>query len=387
MKNFLLLALLVLNVNLCCGQNSFPSEGNVGIGINPGTELLDIRGNNSKIKFRSTSGNINSVNIIDLSVPYNANAFKRGSWIYFGRGEGSHGYRVGGQSSNTWANGITMNMEYFSGSWKKGISLNYLGNVGIGTSTPDARLDVMGDIFLRNQLKISGRSNPNLLVSNTYSGGDVEAVIKAAYSYNEAAKNRSARIELGTHHSKEDGNYYRKVWSVESVSTSIWANVPEFRISQGDLKRFCIDYRGNVGIGKGADPSMKLDVAGTIRANEIKVVAQTADFVFEDNYSLRDLNQVEKFIKQHKHLPDIPSAAEMEASGVNLAEMNKLLLQKIEELTLYVIEKEKDLQELKIQNNTEVKKREYLEFKMEDVMSLLKETSKRLDKIENSKMQ
>jgi hypothetical protein len=89
-----------------------------------------------------------------------------------------------------------------------------------------------------------------------------------------------------------------------------------------------------------------IEAAGTIRASEIKVRAtgNTADFVFSDSYELRDLQQVEDFIKEHKHLPDIPSSEEMEASGVNLGEMNKMLLQKIEELTLYVIslQKEKD---------------------------------------------
>ncbi|PRY93811.1 hypothetical protein BY457_1211 [Marinilabilia salmonicolor] len=105
---------------------------------------------------------------------------------------------------------------------------------------------------------------------------------------------------------------------------------------------FTVTPGGRVGI-KTENPSHELDVNGTIRAKEIKVEAQTADFVFEDNYPLKDLNQVEEFIKQYKHLPNIPSAPEMEASGVNLAEMNKLLLQKIEELTLYIIQQQKDL--------------------------------------------
>ncbi len=99
---------------------------------------------------------------------------------------------------------------------------------------------------------------------------------------------------------------------------------------------------GRVGINQ-SNPTEALDVNGTILATEIKVAANgnTADFVFSDTYNLKDLTEVENYIKTHKHLPDIPSAEEMEASGVNLAEMNKLLLQKVEELTLYVIKKDK----------------------------------------------
>ncbi len=127
---------------------------------------------------------------------------------------------------------------------------------------------------------------------------------------------------------------------------------------------------GKVGIGID-EPSAKLEVAGNIKAEEIEVTlasmnnlnlngtlaanqitikanGNTADFVFSDTFNLKDLTEVENYIKTHKHLPDIPSAEEMEASGVNLAEMNKLLLQKIEELTLYVVEQDKKLNEMEI---------------------------------------
>lgn len=133
-------------------------------------------------------------------------------------------------------------------------------------------------------------------------------------------------------------------------------------------ERVRIANNGYVGIAT-ASPDYLLDVNGTIRATEIKVVAQPADFVFEENYSLRTLKQVEEFIKQYKHLPNIPSAPEMEASGVNLAEMNKLLLQKIEELTLYIIQQQKSLK---------AKSQEIEELKEENM-----NTSGRLDAIED----
>ena len=88
---------------------------------------------------------------------------------------------------------------------------------------------------------------------------------------------------------------------------------------------------------------------GTLAANNITYTANgnTADCVFEDNYHLKDLTEVEAFIKANKHLPEIPSATKVEEAGVNLAEMNKLLLQKVEELTLYLIEQQKEINQLK----------------------------------------
>jgi hypothetical protein len=91
-----------------------------------------------------------------------------------------------------------------------------------------------------------------------------------------------------------------------------------------------------------------LNLNGNLAANNITVKAngQTADFVFADNYNLKSLSEVEAFIKEHKHLEDIPSAVEMEEQGVNLAEMNKLLLQKMEELTLYAIQQKAEKEKL-----------------------------------------
>ncbi|SHG85095.1 hypothetical protein SAMN04488109_2131 [Chryseolinea serpens] len=99
---------------------------------------------------------------------------------------------------------------------------------------------------------------------------------------------------------------------------------------------------GNVGIGT-ATTDAKLTVKGVIHAQEVKVDLSVPgpDYVFETNYKLLSLVDLNKYIQENKHLPEIPSAKEMEEQGVNVSEMNMLLLKKVEELTLYVIELEK----------------------------------------------
>ncbi len=157
---------------------------------------------------------------------------------------------------------------------------------------------------------------------------------------------------------------------------------------QGNEVGVVVDYSGNVGIGN-TSPDSKLDVSGTIKAQEIEVTlanmqdlnlngtlaannitytanGQTADHVFDAGYNLRSLEEIEAFILENKHLPDVPSAAAMEEQGVNLAEMNKLLLQKVEELTLYIITQDKKLSE-----------------KDEEINLIKKEFEERLVRIEN----
>lgn len=104
---------------------------------------------------------------------------------------------------------------------------------------------------------------------------------------------------------------------------------------------------GNLGIGI-TNPAEKLSVNGNIRAREIKVeVTGWPDYVFESSYQLPDLLETERFINQNRHLPGIPSSSEVDKEGLNLGEMNAKLLQKIEELTLYVIDLKKEIETLK----------------------------------------
>ena len=100
-----------------------------------------------------------------------------------------------------------------------------------------------------------------------------------------------------------------------------------------------------VGIGTNDPGSYKLAVEGKIGARGVDVkVGSWADFVFEEDYALKPLAEVATFIKENKHLPDVPSEAEVLEKGIDIAKMDAILLQKIEELTLYIIElkKEKD---------------------------------------------
>ncbi|MEC5145109.1 hypothetical protein [Chitinophaga sp. 212800010-3] len=106
---------------------------------------------------------------------------------------------------------------------------------------------------------------------------------------------------------------------------------------------------GNFGIGTVKPGSYKLAVEGLLGARKIRVTQQStwADFVFHPNYQLPALAEVENYIRQNGHLPEIPSAAEVKENGVDVGEMNKLLLQKVEELTLYLIRQQKEINELK----------------------------------------
>lgn len=138
--------------------------------------------------------------------------------------------------------------------------------------------------------------------------------------------------------------------------------IEEYATTTGTYQNRNAYFTANVGIGTTA-PDEKLTVKGKIHAQEIKVDmlgALVPDYVFENNYKLKTLEEVENYIEENKHLPEIPSAQEIEKNGLMLAEMNLVLLKKMEEMTLYMIEQNKKINELEKEN----KKLEDLESRL-----------------------
>jgi hypothetical protein len=186
------------------------------------------------------------------------------------------------------------------------------GNVGIGTSAPTAKLQVQGTIM---SSALSSTIDPDDGVSNNFQG-------------------------------------YGGYWALRT-STSYSFNLDVYNYGS-PLTALNIIQNGNVGIGTTA-PDAKLAVKGTVHANEVKVDLNGAvapDYVFADDYKLLTLEEIKTYIDKNKHLPEVPSAKEVEANGVQLGEMNMLLLKKIEELTLHVIElkKENEIQNKKLES-------------------------------------
>jgi hypothetical protein len=186
-----------------------------------------------------------------------------------------------------------------SNNWGKVIIADEGGNVGVGTLSPAWKMDVNGQIAARGQAIVD--SNATDIFLGDIAGGD----------------GMRSKLFLCTN----------------------------------DTKQIVIDGSGNMGIGLGLDgsgvyilPDAKLAVKGQIHATEVRVTTNVPgpDYVFAKGYNLPSLETVKSYIEKNHHLPEVPSAKEIESNGIKVGEMNMILLKKIEELTLYVIELKKE---------------------------------------------
>jgi hypothetical protein len=205
--------------------------------------------------------------------------------------------------------------------------LNSNGNVGIGTVTPQARLHVRKGYLLASDpahdnisVKVDGTNIPILRFTRWTGGGPMQHNAFVGQFNNTSLGEYSFGIGTGSSNTGDQS----------TASPVIIATLG-----------------GNVGIGT-TSPQAKLAVNGDVFSKKIKVT-QTGwpDYVFEPTYKLPTLQEVETFIKANKHLPDVPSAKEVEAKGLDLGDNQATLLRKIEELTLYIIQQQKEIEVLK----------------------------------------
>lgn len=239
------------------------------------------------------------------------------------------------------SNGITANLMSLTGS-----------SVGVGTNSPSAKLHVVGNAGLFGDfVNYSGTTSAGVIWPN----GKIPELLLERSNSNSVMSPPNNTYRAGIGLGQGVG-----IYSVNpNPSTSLYFGDIRFHTTWWDgsafrnSDRMVITQTGLVGIGTAA-PDKLLTVKGSIHATEVVVdnsvaaadikvrPAAWADCVFDDNYRNAPLSEVEQHIKAHKHLPGIPSAEKVGAEGISVAQMQTLLLQKVEELTLHLIRIEKE---------------------------------------------
>jgi len=193
------------------------------------------------------------------------------------------------------------------------------GDVGIGTKTPHAKLTILGP-SLKTGLEFSVMADE----ANVYSRMEFRNSVSPRAWWVGGLISSSTRVADRLNFTSLDG-------------------------ANNNIDILSLTGDGKVGIGT-TTPAHRLSVNGTIQSKEVIVETGWADYVFHKEYKLPSFLEVEKFIQQNNHLPNIPSAKEVEEKGLHLGDMQKRMMEKIEELTLYILMLEKRIQSLEKAN-------------------------------------
>ncbi|MBP1221763.1 hypothetical protein [Flavobacterium sp. 1355] len=227
------------------------------------------------------------------------------------------------------------------------------GNVGIGTNSPTANLEINAPAITGAEtllkLRVSDAPQDYIRIGN---GTNSSAqFLPNLVGYRTSDVRPSLYLTASTETATDTGNDALMVFDSRTSAAAIITR-PLFSWDSYGNRKMVLNANGSLGIGTTATGNHKLAVEGSIGAREIKVQATGwSDFVFKKEYTLPTLEEVEKHIAEKGHLENIPNEEEVLKNGINLGEMNAKLLQKIEELTLYVIEQNKRLDKVEKENN------------------------------------
>jgi|WetSurMetagenome_2_1015567.scaffolds.fasta_scaffold01382_2 hypothetical protein len=317
------LLLVLSSFNVYSQTNIFPATGNAGIGTTTPATILEIR-KSSVAWWNGTTGYTTPPNTAAIVVANTtAGGYDPALILKMATSTGVLGESaiIGTVGTGAWTNGnsatqisdLYIATRNAGGGVSERMRITSAGKIGIGTTSPIQLLHIRKDQAAYTYIVSDNAGTPGTGTGSGFvnaEGGNI----------------------LGYFRNERDGTGRQVMGAVGNAPLTFETNSTERIRIKGD---------GNVGIGTTDPGTYKLNVNGRIRANEVVVNTTGADFVFTPGYKLLSLPEIEKFIKENQHLPDLMPAREMKENGMNVSDMQTKLLQKLEEMTLYIIEQNK----------------------------------------------